>query len=548
MKKWEFLGDKSQKKKAFNKKQIVELLLKNRGLTTKTAREDFLCPPDPYRLTAEDLGISEKELELAVDRLKRAVVNKEKVICYGDYDTDGVCATAILWETLYHLGCQAMPFIPTRDEGYGLKKERLEQFQKEGYSLIVTVDHGITAYEQVEFAKKIGLDLIVTDHHLLGEKKIAPYALVHTTKLCGAGVAWFLANQLKRQNLDLVLIGTIADLMPLVGINRQIVFHGLKEIGQTKRPGLLALFTTARIAIERIRSYEIGYLIGPRLNAAGRLEDPMDALRLLCTKNQQTALDLAKKLDEQNRQRQSLMGVMTDQAKEKWLLDNQKKKIIFVGDQKWEHGLVGLVAGKLVEEFNRPAVVVSQGQDYSRASIRSISGFNIVEILKKTCADLLTAYGGHTMAAGFTVETKNLKEVEKRLTKEAEKIAQSALVPKQKIDLELELTDLSLGLYEGIKKLEPFGLGNPEPVFASYGLVCQDARVIGSSGSHLKLKVKKEGESGYLEGIGFNMSVLIEKLSPDQKINLAYTLSVDEWNQQKKLVLKIKDLKINGTK
>ncbi len=539
MKKWVIL----EKRKT---EEIIETLLANRGIKTKKEIKEFLNPPDPYKLTAKDLGINPKQLSKAVKRIKKAIKKKEKIIVYGDYDTDGVCATAILWETLHKLGANVMPFIPKRDEGYGLKVERIEEFGKDGVSLIITVDQGIVALRQVEHAKKLGVDVIVTDHHIPGKEKPKAFSIVHTTKLSGSGVSWFLAKNLEEPGLDLVTIGTVSDVMPLIGVNRSIVYHGLSEVGKTKRAGLRELYRTAGILPGTIGTYEIGFIIGPRLNAAGRMEDPVESLRLVCTPNLEKAKFLAQKIDEHNRQRQLLTEQTTLHARDLWLTQGGKAKLIFVSHQSYEEGIVGLVAGKLAEEFYRPAIIVAKGEKYSRASARSINGFNVVEAIR-ACADILGPHGGHPLAAGFSVETIKLEELRERLEKIAEReIDEEKLTPVVKIDLELDLKSINFDLWENLKKLEPFGFGNPEPVFLSRNLTVSDAKTVGNGNQHLKLRVASSVSPVTFDAIGFGMGSLFSQLSPEKPVDIVYNLLVDEWNNERRLQLKIKDLKMKN--
>ena len=554
MKKWTILSEDRKEKTARPASQseagedrIIEILLKNRGIKTKKEIKEFLNPLDPYKLTAKDLGINPKGATKAVNRIKRAIKKKEKIIIYGDYDTDGVCATAILWETLHKIGADVMPFIPKREEGYGMKVERIDEFAKEKVSLIITVDNGIVSLKQVEHAKKQGIDVIVTDHHIPGKEKPKAFALVHTAKLSGSGVSWFLATKLGKPGLDLVTIGTVSDVMPLLGENRAIIFHGLSEVRKTKRLGLRELCSAAGILPENIGTYEIGFIIGPRLNAAGRMDDPMESLRLVLTPKQERATLLAQKIDQQNRERQLLTNRMTFHAKELWFSQDGKSKLIFVSHESFEEGVVGLVAGKLVEEFYRPAVIVAQGEKYSRASARSINGFNIVEAIR-ACSDILGPHGGHPLAAGFSVETIRLEELRTRLVKLAEKqLDEEKLTPVLKIDLELDLSDINFDLFENLKKLEPFGFGNPEPVFLTRNLTVSDARTVGNGNQHLVLNVKCSASGGSnvkFRAIGFGMGGLFSQLSPDKPVDAVYNLLVDEWNNQRRLQLKIKDLRI----
>lgn len=523
--------------------EIIEILLNNRGLKTDKERKEFLNPENPQTITAKELDIPQKEIDKAVLRIKEAIKKKEKIIIYGDYDTDGVCATAIIWETLYGLGANVLPFIPKRDEGYGLKVERIEEFAKAQVKVIITVDQGIVAYLQAESAKKNKVDLIITDHHALGKKLPKAFAIIHTLKLSGAGVSWFLARQLGNPDLDLVTIGTIADLMPLTGANRSLVTFGLQALQKTKRIGLVKLFAKAGIKPETISTYEIGYLIAPRINAAGRIEDPMDALRLLCVKNEEKADLFAQILEEKNKERQFMMEQMTIHAREVWLKEDSKGKLIFISDSSYEEGIIGLIAGKLTEEFYRPSIILTKGENYSRASARSIYGFNIVEAIN-TCSDLLESCGGHEMAAGFSVENSKLEELKNRLAALAEKkINEEMLQPRLRIDMQLDLSDLSLDLASSLEKLAPFGLGNPEPVFMTDNLRIVDARIVGSDGKHLKLKVGDKNNN-IIEAIAFGMGSQLVVLANNKSVSLVYNLDINEWNEDKKLQLKIKDFKI----
>lgn len=546
-KEWNLLSEAGKEKGKLSVEEITKILLENRGIRTREEIDDFLHPPDPFRLTARELEIDSKEVTKAVKRIKKAIKEGEKIIVYGDYDTDGVCAAAIMWQAIFALGAKkAMPFIPKRETGYGMRVEQIDEFAKEGVSLIVTVDNGVISYPQVGHAKKLGIDVVVTDHHLPGKAKLKATALVHTTKLSGCGVAWFLANQLKEQGLELVTLGTIADVMPLQGPNRAIVKKGLTALRTTKIPGLLALYQAAGIAKEKIGTYEVGYIIGPRLNAAGRMEDPMEALRLLCTPRQERALDLANKIDRQNRERQLLTAQTTLHARDLWLTaDGGKGSLIFVSHESYEEGIVGLVAGKLMEEFYRPTIIVSRGEIFSRASARSISGFNILEAIR-SCADLLGSHGGHAQAAGFTVETAKLTELKTRLRKIADQeIDKTKLIPLLKIDLELELENLSSSFWEKLREFEPYGFGNPEPVFLTRNLTVADTKVVGSSSQHLKLRVTSATSQVIFEAIGFGFGDYFSRLSPGKPIDLAYNLIADEWNGEKCLQLKIKDIRLS---
>jgi len=533
-------------------KNVIKILLANRGLKTKKEIEEFLNPKKPQQITLRDVGIDSSEVLKAIARIKRAIKNKEKIIVYGDYDTDGVCGTAILWEALNHLKADVLPFIPTREEGYGLKVERIEKLAKDGVKLIITVDQGIVNYTQVEHAKKLGVEVIITDHHVLGEKKPKALAIIHTVKLCGASVAWFLARALEKTiegeeiktGLDLVTLATIADMVPLVGPNRYLVKYGLERLRQTKRPGLLALFDFAGFKKENLGVFEISYMISPRLNAAGRLDDPTDSLRLICTKNEKRAIVLAQKIDQQNRERQNLTEKTMIHARELWLKQDGQSDLIFVAHESYQEGIVGLVAGKLTEEFYRPAIVVSKGKEFSRGSARSIKEFNILAAIR-ACAEMVGAHGGHQKAAAFTVETVKIEILKEKLTAlTKEGLKNKDLSPTLTIDLELDLEDLTLAFYKELSCLEPFGEGNPQPVFATKNVKAVEVRTVGNGNKHLKLRLTSPVSRLTFDVIGFGMGSFYAQLSPNEPIDIAYNLTTDEWNGNKRLQLKLKDIKI----
>jgi single-stranded-DNA-specific exonuclease len=544
---WKILKKIQNSKSKIQNEEVIRILLENRGLKTRKEQEEFLHPPKPQDLTAKEVGISSVELKKAIARIKKAIKTKEKIIIYGDYDTDGVCGTAILWEVIYKLGGEVMPFIPKRKEGYGMKVARLEEMAKEGVKLVITVDQGIVAVGQAERAKDLGMDLIITDHHLPGEKKPKALAILHTTKLSGAGVAWFLAKNLgDGTGLDLATIGTVSDVVPLIGPNRSIVKYGLEAVRRTKRVGLISLYQTAGISPENIGTYEISFIIGPRLNASGRMDDPLDSLRLICTKDKQRALDLAQKIEEKNRQRQDLTQQTLIHARNLWLASDGKSSLIFVQDKSYEEGVIGLVAGKLMEEFYRPAVVLAPRENHWVASARSIEEFNIVEAIR-TCAEFLGPHGGHRKAAGFTIEESKISLVRQRLIELAhQKLGEENLKPTLIIDTELSLGNLSLSLYDQLISLSPFGEGNPQPVFATRNVQILDAQLVGAESRHLKLQLVDNTSGTALEAIGFGLGDFFFQLSPEQPVDIAYNLATDEWNGKRKIQLKLKDIKIKN--
>ncbi len=554
MKKWEILTKEKDKNEKV--KDILAALLANRGVTEKADIETFLHPPNPDDLTVADVGIDAASLIKALTRIDQAIKNKESIVVYADYDADGITAGAIMWETLHGLGAQVMPYIPHRvEEGYGLSQKGIDAV-KEKYNptLIVTVDHGISAKEKVEYAKHLGIEIIVTDHHTK-PAELPDCLIVHTTTLCGAGVSWFVSKELLRAHdlrsatndlLSLACIGTIADLMPLIGPNRSIVKYGLAQINKTKRVGLKALIEDAGLVLGDIQAYGVSHAIAPRLNAMGRIVHAMDALRLLCTKQEDKALLLAQQLGLTNKDRQQLTMDMSAHAKmiiEERIKNNELKKILFVVHESYNQGVIGLVAGKLVEEYYRPAIVLARGEVVSKASARSVSGFNIVEAIRAQ-SDLLVDVGGHPMAAGFTVETAKLEALQKRMEELAEKeITEDLLTRTLRIDIEISLNMATQQLWQGMQEFAPFGFGNPEPVFTTHGVHLQDVRLIGKDNKHLKLRIVGDNAAISLDAVGFNMGSMYGQLKENKTIDIAYTIDMNEWNGNRKLQLKLKDLR-----
>jgi len=597
--KWEIINKSKVKSQKSKVEEIVEILLENRGMKTEKQIEEFLNPPSPEKLTVKDLGLDQKQLDKAIKRIKKAIDNEERIIVYGDYDADGICATAILWETLYKLNKKVMPYIPERvNEGYGLNKKSISALKEKNsdLKLIITVDHGVTANEKIKYAESLGVDVIVCDHHQLGKEKPKCLAVVHTDKVCAAAIAWYLSQEIQKSEncrlkaddfLDLVAIATIADMEPLLGVNRSLAKYGLEALNKTKRCGLLAIFEEAGIKQGEIKPYEVGFIIAPRLNAMGRMEHALESLRLVCTSKAEQAKDLAIKLGLTNKERQLLTQETAKHARALFLAQEKEghlPNLAFISHESYQEGVIGLAAGKITEEFYRPAIVVAKGEVYSKASARSINGFNIIEVIRAQ-SDLLVDAGGHPMAAGFTIETVKLEEIKSRLLELAQKELDGGKLTKTlKIDCEIPLEKVTFKLYEQTRAFAPFGIGNPEPVFASRQMKVFDARVIGSEGKHLKLRVaanqppttnhparhaspagqglparlpSEARRSGTLSGrqdeagrqplifnaIAFGLGYLLPSLSIDQPVDIAYNLQLNQWNGKEDLELKLKDLK-----
>lgn len=556
MKRWEIRNKLAVGSWQLAVEEVVSILLANRGFKTKAEQKMFLHPVYPKDLSAKDVEIDKKSLKTAIERIKKAIELGESIVVYADYDADGITAGTIMWETLYRLGAHVMPYIPHRAlEGYGFSIKGIDAVNKKYHpSLIISVDHGIGAYEKISYAKSLGIEVIVTDHHTKGEK-LPDCIIVHTTKLCGAGVSWFLSREIlaaipktdKKISADELLalscIGTIADMVPLVGPNRSIAYYGLKVLNSTKRLGLSALIKSAAIKSDVITASDISHKIAPRLNAMGRLVHALDALRLLCTTNQDKANELAQLLSKTNTDRQEMTEKNTLHAIESIrisLKDATLGKLIFVSHQEYNQGVIGLVAGKIVEEFYRPTIVVSKGLKVSKASARSISGFNIIEAIR-TCSDILVDAGGHPMAAGFTVQTNHLELLKNRLLKVAESIlTEDLLLKKLVIDAEIPFSFISHSLWEKLSTLAPFGMGNFEPVFATKDVKIIDVRQIGRDNKHLKLMLL-DNETMF-EAVGFGLGDLYSQLTPENSVDVAYSIDLNEWNGNRKLQLKIRDI------
>jgi len=550
MKKWNIkasIGDKENTPQI-----IVKALLIDRGIKSKKDKEKFFHPKNPLELTPEEVKINKVVLKKVLIRIRKAIQNKESIVVYADYDADGITAGAILWETLYRFGARVMPYIPNRqEEGYGFSEKGLNSIYNNYHpSLVISVDHGITAYMLVKYAETLGMEVIVTDHHLK-PKQIPECLILHTTELSGAGVAYFLAknlfstvDELKTMNdelLSLAAIGTIADMVPMIGSNRSIVKYGLEALNTTKRLGLVALIENSGIEYGSLTTYSISHMIAPRLNAMGRLTSAMDALRLLCTKKKERAEELAQTLGSTNKERQQMTSDSVFHAKgevEKIYGKEVLKKIVVISHNSYNPGIIGLVAGKLMEEHYRPAIVISIGEVISKASARSISGFNIVEAIR-SFQNLLIDVGGHPLAAGFTIETKQIALFQEKIQEYADAhITEEMLNRTLSIDLELPIQMITEDFWETLKDFEPYGLGNPEPVFATRQVTATDVRRIGKDQKHLKFRL----QHSTLDAIGFNMGNFYPQLNTNNPVDIAYMIDMNEWNGKRNIQLKIKDI------
>lgn len=534
---------------------VVAQVLFNRNITTAEAAERYFSGQlshagDPAQLL---------NLPLAVDRLQRAIRAGERIVVYGDYDTDGVTATALLVQVLRAMGGEVQPYIPIRDEeGYGLNVEAMGKIKADGAHVVVSVDCGVRSLAEADEALRLGLDLIITDHHEPGPELPRAFAVVDPKQpgetyaaeaLAGVGLAYKLAQGLIRSwpsrpiaasdVLDLVALGTVADLAPLTGENRVLVRQGLASINRGRRLGLKALSDIARLRLGQIDAGSIGYSLGPRLNAAGRLESALAAYELLTTASPETAADLSQLLESQNRDRQALTRSTQDRARELALAAPGDGLLLFAADPDFKSGVVGLAAARLTEEFYRPAVVATRGAEETRASCRSIPEFHITEALDQV-SDLMLRHGGHAAAAGFTTRTADAAEVEARLKAIATKqLSSLELRPTQRIDVDnVPLNTLTGELLDLLRQFEPCGHGNPTPVLASRGVKVEETRIVGADGKHAKLKLT----DGWMtfDAIAFGQAQGLGGLG--QHVDVAYNLEWNEYRGEKRLQLNVRSL------
>ena len=535
---------------------LLRQVLFNRGLGTADESQRYLAalPPliiDPLKM---------KDMEAAIDRLASAIQNGERIIVYGDYDADGVTATALLLLCIQALGGNAEAYIPDRfEEGYGLNVGALQALKEGGAKVVVTVDCGIRSLKEAEEAKRLGLDLIISDHHSPGSELPDAFAVINTKQpgdeypekqLAGVGTAFKIACALeaKLQSsteisnpglLDLVALGTVADMVPLTGENRWMVRAGLEQIRHPKRQGILSLVGASGLKPAKVSSGDIGFLLGPRLNAAGRLETAKNALNLLITNDLFEAGRLAQYLDSQNRERQQLTREMSASAEEIAAAQSPDDFLLVAAHEDFNPGVVGLVASRLADRFYRPAVVAQTGPEFTRASCRSIPEFHITEALEQ-CADLFTNFGGHAAAAGFTVPNEKLAEALERLQAIArEQLAGKDLRPVLMADAEIPLSELKPEILDHLELVEPTGYGNPQVKLVSRGLQVREARTVGQDAKHLKLKVT-DGWITY-DAIAFRHGHWLEAMPA--AIDILYRFETNEFNGRTSLQLNVQDLK-----
>ncbi len=564
------ITDKNFVKKYSDYDLVILQLLHNRGIINKQAIDAFFCD-DLTELNYSPFLFN--DMDKAVKLIIKHIKSQNKIVIYGDYDADGVTSSALLVDVLNILKAKTGVYIPDRvGEGYGLNEKALKNIYNNDAKLVITVDGGIRGKKEVEYAKSIGLDIIITDHHVPSDnKEDYPDCLIINPampdenypykKLAGVGVAFKLAsaliqkskltdddkNKLKNSILDLVAIGTIADCVELKDENRILVKSGLKIINRAQRAGINELIKIAGINNnKKIQAWNIGFQIGPRLNAAGRIDHANTAYNLLVSKDLKELKKIAKELNGKNELRQKITKEIIEKVEKQV---NKKDKII-IGicpdeDKAWSEGVVGLVAGRITSKYYRPALVLTKTVDGYKGSGRSIGEFNLIEAIEK-CGDELEKFGGHPAACGFSLKKENLKNFCDKIKKITEnKLNSVDLFPKIQIERELKIENVDIKLIKKINKFEPFGQKNSKPVFISYKAVISDIIFIGIEGNHIKLLLSNLLSFPPIQAIGFGQAEKWQDLKINDVIDIVYTVDINNFNGNSEAQLKIIDIKCN---
>jgi single-stranded-DNA-specific exonuclease len=535
---------------------IIAKLLKNRGIDSPEKAEWFFNGSlanlhDPALL---------KEMDKAVKRIKKAIENKEKIMIFGDYDVDGITATAILYDFLKKAGAEIHYTLPNREkDGYGLKEYFIKQFKDIGIGLIVTVDCGTSNFKEIKLANELGIDVVVTDHHSLPEKLPDAHAIVNPKQLeclypnkdiCGSSIAYKLVTALANdlwpkekaeeyldRQLGVVSLGVIGDCMALKGENRILVREGLKRLTDGKNEGVSALLEEANLSSENITSTTVGFQIGPRINAAGRMDDPNHAFELLIGN-----LEKAEILNHLNDKRRVITKKYIDEAVAEIEKMEHIPNIIVLKNKNWQSGLIGLVANGISEKYIRPTIVMQERENEFVGSMRSVNNFDITSCMREATGDLFIAFGGHAMAGGFTLAKENLDEFLKRVEKVGnEKINPDDFVRTLNIDCAIMPDELTFEVCGKINRLEPFGADNPEPI-----LLIKNAKILGISpvgkdAEHLQFPIMHGNKT--VNAIAFRFGKHLDKIVPNKSYDIACNIEVNEWKGNRKLQLKVVDLK-----
>ena len=543
-------------KEKFNLSNLVAKILSNRNILGREMQEDdikkFLNPTrddfyDPFLLP---------DMEQAVERIEQAINNNEKILIYGDYDADGITSTTILIKFFKEIGVEVDKYIPNRlEEGYGINNKALEEIKNRGIDLIITVDNGITANDQVKYANELGLDVIITDHHEPSDEIPKAVAVIDAKRknnqypfnqLAGCGIAFKLtqAISIKRKldpskylkNLDIVSIGTISDLVPLVDENRVIVKLGLMLVKQTKNIGLRKLLLKSQL--KEVDSTSISFGITPRINAAGRLGNQYDALNLFITEDVKEAERLSEVLNSYNIERQKIGNKIYEEAISQ--LKDEEKNCIILGKEDWHHGVIGIVSSKITEKFNKPSILLCFENNIAKGSGRSVPGFDLYKAISST-KEYLLGFGGHTMACGLSLTVENFEKFKKEITKYIdENLDISKLEKEIYIDEILTIDDLDIEKIKELKSLEPFGEENPEPIIMYKNVEINGIRTL-SENKHLKLSLKKNDK--IIDAIGFNLGELAEKYKIGDTIDIVGNIEINSFNGKDLIQIRLIDIR-----
>ena len=558
IKKWEIYDSNEQKVREicekYNLNKIIGKIIVNRNVTSDEDVRIFITPTrddfhDPFLF---------KGMDIAVDRILQAINNKEKILIYGDYDVDGITSTTVLKKYLQERGGIVNTYIPNRlNEGYGLNKEAIKKIKEMGTDLIITVDCGISGIEEVKYAKELGIEVIVTDHHEVGEVLPDALAVIDAKRkdntypfnlLAGVGVVFKVIQaisiklNLKAEEylkyLDLVCVGTISDIVPLEGENRTIAKLGLMLIRVTKNLGLRELIKSS--GYKEIDSNTISFGVAPRINACGRMGHEEEALKLFLAETKEEAVEVTKKLNEYNTLRQNTEKAIYEDAVSKIEKENiENKNSIVVGGYNWHHGVIGIVSSKVTEKYYKPSILLCFEDGIAKGSGRSIPGFDLYEGLTK-CSELLDKFGGHAMAVGLTLNKENFENFKDKFEKIAEEANIKEMVPTIYIDEEVKLKDISMDLVKSLSVLEPFGEANKVPLFLIKNLKIDSIRAL-SEGRHLKLSLRDE--SVVINAIGFDIGNLAEEYKIGDKIDVVGTLEINSFNGFSSIQINIKDIR-----
>jgi len=529
---------------------IIETLLYDRGITTEAEKELFLHPSLDDMVDASALH----NIQKVKDRVTRAIETGEKIAIYGDYDADGVTATALMVKTFERMQADCIFYIPNRfTEGYGMNTEAIDQLHAQGITLVITVDTGIANVAEVSYAKKLGMDVIITDHHEVQEEVPEAYAIIHPKlsnnypfkQLAGVGVAFqvatYLLGEMPKDLLDLVAIGTIADLVPLIGENRILATKGLERLNETTNIGLRALKERVQLN-EVVTARDVGFIIAPRLNAVGRLQDASLAVELLLSDQKEVAMDIATEIEALNVERQQIVAKIVEEA------ESQVQKedyFIVLYEQHWHEGVLGICASRLVQKFSRPVMLLTfnEAANEWKGSARSIERFNLFDACMEE-QDLFTAFGGHAQAAGMSVPFEHIERLKERLNLYAkERLAETDLKETIKIDCSVPIEAATELLVKKVQALQPFGVEHEEPIFHVRGKPT-DIRQIGQNQQHIKISLHDE-RGNFLEAIGFRLGHLYYGISASATIEVVGTLQINEWNGNRKVQLLIQDIAVN---